>query len=153
MKTTTINILVVLLFMPVLLFSQISDKLIIELTDIQFQKTGDDNDNINWKTNNVTTETGAPKLPVYEVTYVLPVDAKVSDIKFTRKERKLLKQNVNITPVEKQIPTSAEQQDDITQQKSNVYDLDSPYPNILYEIKEDGFMQGYHIIILRIYPY
>ncbi len=153
MKTKTINILTVLLFLPVLLFSQISDRLTIELKDIQFQKTANNNDNIEWETNNTTTEIGSPKLPVYEVTYVLPVDAKVTEIKFTHKERKLLKQGVNIAPVEEQIPTSNEQSDDTSQQKSNVYDSDSPYPNILYEIKEDGFMQGYHIIILRIYPY
>lgn len=87
MKTKTINILTVLLFLPVLLFSQISDRLTIELKDIQFQKTANDDDNIEWKTNNATTEIGAPKLPVYEVTYVLPVDTKITEIKFTRKEK------------------------------------------------------------------
>ena len=70
MKTKTINILTVLLFLPVLLFSQISDRLTIELKDIQFQKTANNNDNIEWETNNTTTEIGSPKLPVYEVTYV-----------------------------------------------------------------------------------
>lgn len=153
MKIIKINILLILLFLPTLLFSQISDKLTIELSDIKFQNKGDGSENMEWKSYNTTSETGSPKLPVYDVSYVLPVDAKVTGIQFTYNERQLLKQGVDIAPVEPQIPTNDEQSDNLTQQKSSVYDLDNPYPNVLYEIKEDGFLQGYHIITLRIYPF
>lgn len=151
MKTKTINILTVLLFLPVLLFSQISDRLTIELKDIQFQKTANDDDNIEWKTNNATTEIGSPKLPVYEVTYVLPVDAKVTEVKFTRK--KLLKGNLLIAPVQQPIPTNNTQQIGYTQPNNKIYEYNNPYPNKLYEIESDEIFQGYHIVTLLIYPF
>lgn len=40
MKELKINILLILLFLPISLFSQISDKLTIELNDIKFQNKG-----------------------------------------------------------------------------------------------------------------
>lgn len=154
MKTKIIYLLSLLLFLPVLMFSQISDKLTIELKDIQFQNTINGSEKIEWKGNNTTNEIGSPKLPVYEVAYVLPVDAKVTDITFTHKERKLLKENIDIEPTERGIPTNNQEQSDANiLQKSKVYDTNDPYPNILYEIKEDGFIQGYHVLVLRIYPY
>lgn len=148
------NIILVLIgLFPLFIYAQIYDKLTVDISDIQFTRTDSDEEKIEWKTNCFTSKIGYPELPVYEVTYVLPVEAKVTDVKFINKERKLLKQGINIIPVNEKIPTIIKQTFSSTQPINNYYNLDNIYPSVLYEVKEDGFIQGYHVITLRIYPF
>lgn len=153
MKALKLSIFIILSLSGISLHAQIPDKLTIDLIDFRTEKSEKGYDNISWKTDYTTREVGNPELPVHRVTYVLPVDAKITEVNFTKKERKLLKQNVLINPVQEPIPTNYTQQIANTQPNSKVYESNDLYPNKLYEIESDEFFQGYHITTLRIYPF
>lgn len=60
----------------------------INLNDFYTEKNEKGYDKVSWKSDYTTQETGNPELPVYRVIYVLPVDTKITEVKFTRKEKK-----------------------------------------------------------------
>ena len=153
MRLLKISILIILSLSSISLNAQISDKLTINLADFIIQKGENGYDNIAWKTDYTTFEVGNPKLPVYRVTYVLPIDAKFTDVKFFLKKKELLKENLFIVPVQQLIPTNNIQKVVFTQPNNKIYELDSPYPNKLYEVESDETFQGYHILTLLIYPF
>ena len=96
---------------------------------------------------------GNPDLPIYRVSYVLPIDATLTDIIFTTKTKQKTEQNYNIIPVQQPITTDNPNAPAFTQPNKAVYQSTSPYPNKLYEIESDHFYMGYHVITLRIYPF
>ena len=65
-------------------FAQINDQLKIDKLEINSDKTNGF-DKLNWKSDYKTTEVGKPELPVYRVSYVLPVDAVVAEVTFKKK--------------------------------------------------------------------
>jgi len=86
-----------------------NDKLKINLpADQLIEKSKDNNEyhQIQWKTDYKTQEPGNPELPVYRVTYVLPVNSKFKEVIFTNKEKKVLDKDVLIAPVQQPIPTN-----------------------------------------------
>jgi len=76
--------------------------------DQLIEKSKDNNEyhQIQWKTDYKTQEPGNPELPVYRVTYVLPVNSKFKEVIFTNKEKKVLDKDVLIAPVQQPIPTN-----------------------------------------------
>ena len=146
--------LYVLLFWLIPLFggAQISDKLTISKQDINTERVNG-YDKINWKSDYRTQEIGNPELPIYRVSYVLPVDVTVTDITFTTKTKQKHEQNFNIIPVQQPILTDNSNTPAFTQPNKAVYQSALAYPNKLYDIESDGFYMGYHLITLRIYPF
>lgn len=133
-------------------YAQINDHVKIDKSEIQSEKINGF-DKINWKSDFQTKEVGNPELPIYRVTYVLPIDAKIEEVNFTRKEKKLLKGNLLIAPVQQPILTNNIQPIGYTQPNNKIYEYNNPYPNKLYEIESDEIFQGYHIVTLLIYPF
>ena len=68
--------------LPLFIYAQISDKLTITKKDIKSEIVNG-YDKINWKSDFRTKEVGNPDLPVYRVSYVLPVDVLVTGVRFT----------------------------------------------------------------------
>ena len=93
--------LYVLLFWLIPLFggAQISDKLTISKQDINTEKVNG-YDKIGWKSDFRTKEVGSPELPIYRVSYVLPVDMQVTGVSFTTQTKQKHEQNFNIIPVQ-----------------------------------------------------
>lgn len=146
--------LYVLIFwlIPLIGTAQINDKLTISKQDIRTEKVNG-YDKINWKSDFQTKEVGNPELPVYRVSYVLPIDVKVNDIIFTIKTKQKHEQNFNIIPAQQPVTTDNPNAPAFTQPNKAVYQSTSPYPEKLVEIESDHFYMGYHIITLRIYPF
>lgn len=144
--------LLLIWFLPIFISAQISDKLSISKKDIKFEKING-YDKINLNSDFRTNEVGYPELPVFRVSYVLPVDVTVSDITFLTKTKQRYEQNFNIIPVQQPITTDNQNFPSFTQPKKSVYQSTSAYPNKIYEIESDRFYMGYHLITLRIYPF
>jgi len=68
--------------------AQIRDRIDIRSTDIKVTKT-QEFDQINWKSDYSLFTVGEPELPVYRVSYVLPIDAKVTGVTFQSKGKRL----------------------------------------------------------------
>lgn len=146
-----------LLFLVILIISftvhaQINDKKDINLSKTKTEKVnGYDRiiSDIEYKTN----EIGNPELPVYRVSYVLPLDAKVKGVGFRNKKKQKWQNSFDILPVQEPIPTDYIKTVKFTEPNKSVYLSDTPYPNKLYDIESDEFYMGYHIVTLRIYPF
>jgi len=143
-----------LLILSVSLFckAQISDKIQINKSDIQSYKENEF-DKIKSKTDYFTREVGSPELPIYRVSYVLPVDVQVTGVTFATQTKQKHEQNFNIIPVQQPVTTDNSNVPAFTQPNKKVYQSTSPYPNKIYEIESDRFLQGYHIVTLLIYPF
>jgi len=135
-----------------LAYAQINDKLRIDKSEIHSEKTNGF-DKFEWKSDYKTLELGKPELPVYRVTYVLPVDAVVTGVTFKKKNKQKLDGSFYLYPAQQQIYTDNSKDMKFTEPDSKVYELNQPYPNKMYEIESDRFLQGYHIVTLLIYPF
>lgn len=135
-----------------LIQAQISDKLIIEKQKINIEEING-YDKISWKSDFSTNEVSSPELPVYRVSYVLPIDVAVTGIIFTVKTKQTHEQKFNIIPVQQPQTSYNLNSQTFTEPNKSVYQSDAPYPNKLYEIESDYFYMGYHLITLRIYPF
>lgn len=87
---------------PFLCIAQISDKLTVSKRDIRIEKVNG-YDKISWKFVYLTQEIGNPELPVYRVSYVLPVDVLVTGVTFSAQTKQKHEQNFNIIPVQQPV--------------------------------------------------
>jgi len=81
MKTKKFRYLIVFCLTTLFCQAQIHDRIDIRSTDINVMKT-QEFDQINWKSDYSLSNVGEPELPVYRVSYVLPIDAKVTGVVF-----------------------------------------------------------------------
>ena len=133
-------------------YGQVNDHLSVDKTEMASEKQNGF-DKISWKTEHTTQEIGKPELPVYRVSYVLPVDAVVTGVTFKKKNKQKLDGSFYLYPAQEQIYTDNSKDVKFTVPDSKVYELNQPYPNKMYEIESDRFLQGYHIVTLLIYPF
>jgi hypothetical protein len=133
-------------------YAQINDQLKIDKSEINSDKTNGF-DKLNWKSDYKTKEIGKPEMPLYRVSYVLPVDAVVTGVTFKKKNKQKLDGSFYLYPAQEQIYTDNSKEVKFTIPDSKVYELNQPYPNKMYEIESDRFLQGYHIVTLLIYPF
>jgi len=132
--------------------AQIHDRMDIHLTDIKTTKA-QEFDQINWKSNYTLSKEGEPDLPAYRVSYVLPVDAKLTGITFQSHEKQLFKQDVYIYPMQHPRPVGNAEEIAFVQPDKKIYESDTPYPERLYDIESDVIMHGYHVVTICIYPF
>jgi len=152
MRLKKIIYVFVLGLLPFFCKAQISDKLKINKQDFTSEKVKA-YDKIDWKSDYRTKDLGSPELPVYRVSYVLPVDAIVTGVTFKTKEKQRENGLFDIVPVQQRIPTDNTASLQFTEPNKTIYLSDTPYPNKLYDIESDIFFQGYHMVTLRIYPF
>jgi hypothetical protein len=132
--------------------AQIHDKVSINLADFESEKI-QEFDKVTWKSDFKTFEVGMPELPVYRVSYVLPINAKFTGVTFSLKEKQLLKKDIYIYPVQPPIPLDNTKSIDFKQPDEKTYNSDEPYPGTLYKLESDDIYQGYHIVTLEIFPF
>ena len=138
--------------LPLFIYAQISDKLTISKQDIKTEKVNG-YDKISWKSDYRTQEVGSPELPVYRVSYVLPIDAQVTSVSFAVQTKQKHEQNFNIIPVQQPVLADNPNAPAFTPSNKAVYQSTSSYPKKLYEVESDHFYMGYHLVTLRIYPF
>ena len=101
----------------------------------------------------LTAEVGAPELPVKILRFVIPIDKKVSGIVINNTTIQQLAGTYNIYPVQTPVPTNLlPNSSPFDDPNSVIYNSNTPYPNKLYEIIDDGYPMGYHVITIKFYP-
>ena len=132
--------------------AQITDKISIRPTDVQLTKTQEFN-KIHWKSDYTISNEGEPEIPFHRVSYVLPIDAKVTGVTFQSAEKQLLRRDIYVYPSQPSLFVGYTEDVNFVQPNTKVYNSDAPYPGKLYEIESDDIIQGYHVVTLRIYPF
>jgi len=132
--------------------AQIHDKVSISLADFESEKI-QEFDKVTWKSDFKTFEIGLPELPVYRVSYVLPINAKFTGVTFSLKEKQLLKKDIYIYPAQPPVPLDNTKTIDFKQPIEKTYNSNEPYPGTLYKLESDDIYQGYHIVTLQIFPF
>ena len=99
----------------------------------------------------VTMEPGEPQLPVQLVYLVIPSDQKVAGINIVSAISEPVAGTFNIYPSQPAVPIGDEAPS-FTAPDQKIYAASSPYPGKLVEITGDGYMGGYHIVSLLVYP-
>ncbi len=133
-------------------YGQVNDHLSVDKTEMASEKQNGF-DKISWKTEHTTQEIGKPELPVYRVSYILPVDAVVTGVTFKNKNKQKLDGSYYLYPVQEPIPTDNSKEVKFSAPDNKIYESNTPYPNKLYDIESNRFLQGYHIVTLLIYPF
>jgi len=95
MKTKKSIYLVVFCLATLFCQAQIHDRIDIRSTDIQLTKT-QEFDRMNWKSDYFLSTVGEPELPVYRVSYVLPIDAKVTGVVFSSNYDEIRRKAYNV---------------------------------------------------------
>ena len=81
--------LVFVLFLPMLVLGQISHSVFFTVSDFYFEKQ-DSFDVVRAKGLPMSTEVGAPMLPIRNVSLIVPTGMDVSSVTITKKVRRLL---------------------------------------------------------------
>jgi hypothetical protein len=152
MKTYKFIPVFVLCLVSIFSQAQIRNKISINPDDIKSYQI-QEFEQVIWQSDYKTDETGKPELPFYRVSYVLPIDAKLTGITFRSKEKQLFKKGIYIYPAQPPIPVGYSEDVKFVEPDNAVYDSDTPYPQKLYDIEFDGIMQGYHVVTIRFYPF
>lgn len=85
-------------------YAQVNDHLLVNKTEMVSEKQSGF-DKISWKGEYTTQEISKPQLPVYQVSYVLPIDVLVTGVTFTTQAKQKHEQNFNIIPVQQPVLT------------------------------------------------
>ncbi len=100
-----------------------------------------------------TSRVGEPKLPVRQLSFVLPPHQTVKGIKVKSKHQVRLKGEFNIFPVQQPIPIGPmEQGQEFISPKPEVYSSNKLYPPEVVKITSDGYSFGYHLVSVEVYP-
>jgi len=100
-----------------------------------------------------TGEIGAPQLPVKTISILIPFDQKVSSVVINGTTIEQLSGTYNLFPVQTPVRTDASMQSQpFDKPNPLIYNSAKPYPNILYEITNDGYPMGYHVVTIKFYP-
>jgi hypothetical protein len=90
---------------------------------------------------------------VQTISILIPFDQKISSIVIKSTTIQQLPGTYNLFPVQKPVRTDASNQSlPFDKPDLQIYNSAKPYPGILYEITNDGYPMGYHVVTLRFYP-
>ena len=145
-------VLTMLLFTVLFSYAGYNGTVLTNQNELSFSNNGN-YDIVSFTNGLYTDEIGAPQLPVKVLSFLIPVDKKVSSITITGTTFQQLSGTYNIYPVQTPVPTNmspyAMPFDD---PNPLIYNSNNPYPGKLFEIIEDGYPMGYHVITIKFYP-
>lgn len=105
------------------------------------------------------TKIGEPMLPVKNIQILIPPDASFDSITIVSSKKEELPGEYLIYPAQPPKPVSnpdelisAEPEIPFVEPNRTIYSSDQPYPGVLVEYIGDGYLAGYHIVTLSIYP-
>lgn len=102
--------------------------------------------------NETTSDVGAPLLPVITKTFVIPWNAKVSELDITCNSRQSLDGTFMPYPTQEPIKVEAQSITSSTQPDSSIYNGNSLYPSKHAFIIADYIMMGYRLVKIQFNP-
>jgi len=110
-------------------------------------------DIINMKDCDITNEVGSPQLPVKLVHVVLPPGSEVEEVLVTEAEGKFLPDQYQIFPVQPpRILSLMQQPIPFVPPEPKIYQQNTEYPDRLLEYTGTGFLGGYQLANILVYP-
>jgi hypothetical protein len=150
-KTLVFTITILLLSICSNLTAQISDSFSLQQSNVVFQQNGI-YDIIAIEGCSYTDEIGNPQLPVFTETFVLPYNAVVTDIQVTTTSNQQILGDYFIYPAQPPRLLDGSDPPPFVEPNLAVYNATTPYPNKTAEIVSDGYLFGYHVVTVKIYP-
>ncbi len=150
---------VLLVWTVILLFSicqadagQISQTVDFSVADLVFSAS-QGSDIIYLKGCEITDQVGEPQLPVKLLHVTLPPGSKVEQVRVTGSESRILSGNYEVFPAQPpRILSLMDESVSFIQPKSKVYSLGEEYPGKLLECTGTGFLGGYQLAGILVYP-
>jgi hypothetical protein len=96
------------------------------------------------------SEAGEPELPAQVLRFVIPGDMRVSDVVLSHLSEQELPGVHRVMPAQKQVPTGEEAV--WTEPRAAIYESDQLFPASRVEYLGDGYLGGYHIASVAVYP-
>ncbi len=93
---------------------------------------------------------GAPQLPVRGVSLIVPQDVRVTGVKVLSFKKAKLDGSYNVIPAQPVVPIG--ETAPWVEPDEEIYNSNNPFPGKLVELTGDGYMGGYHIVNLLVYP-
>uniref|UniRef100_A0A7C6EFT5 T9SS type A sorting domain-containing protein n=1 Tax=candidate division WOR-3 bacterium TaxID=2052148 RepID=A0A7C6EFT5_UNCW3 len=140
------------LTVPLVLFSKvITSELDFKKEDLVINRI-DGYDFIMYSGKPFTMEKGAPLLPVLCYYFAIPVDAEVKDVEIVSMEKEELNGIFLPYPCQAIQPFSIEKKSDFIPPDPMIYSSSTPYPKAVVENVPGGWLGGFRIAGLNIYP-
>jgi hypothetical protein len=131
---------------------EISQSVDFSIADLVFSSSGGF-DIIYLKGCDITDQVGEPQLPVKLLHVALPPGSKVEQVVVTKAESQILPDEYHIFPAQPpQILSKMDEPISFVQPKPKVYNLLEEYPGKLVEYTQTGFLGGYQLAGLLVYP-
>ncbi len=100
-----------------------------------------------------TSKVGEPKLPVKQLSFVLPPYQRVKGVVVRSKHQVELKGEFLIFPVQQPIPVGPQaQSQEFVLPKPEIYNSHKLYPSEAIRITSNGYSFGYHLVSIEVYP-
>ena len=134
------------------IYAQVIDRFSLQQSNILFNNNGV-YDEIYIENCSFTEDVGKPKIPVFTQMYVLPYGAEVIDIQVsaTNKQQPIAG-NFYIIPAQPPQKLDGSEPPPFVEPDLSVYSSSLPYPNKTVEIVDNGYIHGYHVVTVKIYP-
>jgi len=132
--------------------AQVNEQINIDLNKIMVEPNGEFVDIIYPGTQSME-EVGAPRLPVITQSFVIPVDAEVTEVKINAVSKQKIPRSFYIYPAQQPVPTSLNYIPQNFRQDGALYASATPFPSDKVKIVFDGFDHGYHIVTIAVYPF
>ncbi len=131
---------------------RISQTVDFSVADLVFS-TSDGFDVIYLKGCEITDQVGEPQLPVKLLHLILPPGSKVEQVRVAGSESRVLPDNYEVFPAQPpQILSLMDKAISFVQPKAKVYSLGEEYPGKLLEYTGTGFLGGYQLAGILVYP-
>lgn len=140
-----------LLFVAVIPFAQVSHSFSSQVANYQITTKQTYKIVTNQQSDNFTAQVGAPQLPVFTKSFVLPAGSTVTKIVINNQNQVLMASNILLFPT--QTPRDWVSETAFVPHDPAVYNSANPYPSTTVIKTEDGTSQGYHIVTLDICPF
>ena len=142
---------IALMGLSVFVKAQMNDNFTLNQNDVIIQQNAG-YDIISIEGCSYTDEVGKPQLPVFMETFVLPYSSIVTDVQVTTTSRQQIAGNYYIFPTQPPRVLDGSDPPPFVEPDQVVYSSNTPYPNKTVEIVDDGYLYGYHVVTVKIYP-
>jgi len=147
-----ISILIILFFTVSLSWANYTGTVTTNPSELTFS-TRNGYNVVSFKGRHYTNTVGSPQIPVKTLSFLVPIDQKVSSIVINNTTIQQLSGSYNIYPAQTPIPTNrAVASAGFDNPNPSVYNSANPYPGITYSVRSDGYPLGYHVVTINFYP-
>ena len=101
-------------------------------------------------------EPGEPRLPVKVIHLLIPVEEEIESVKILSQKSRFLPGTYNIYPIQPPLPLSEtpwrDREVEFFPPDPQIYGSTSEFPGKVVDVISHGFMAGYHVAALAVYP-